>query len=50
MRTTVTIVHVSDTDTDDVWIDVTNDEGLPVSVVEALGICEQGKALLLEQG
>lgn len=50
MKTTVTIVHVQDDDTDDVWIDVVRDDGADVSVVEALGICVQGQHLLLEQG
>lgn len=45
MATTVTITHSNE----GVFIDATCDQGDDVSVIEALGICELGKALLIEQ-
>lgn len=50
MKTTVTIVRVTDGDTDDVWVDVTCEDDSDVDVVEVLGVIEMGKHLLLEQG
>lgn len=50
MKTTVTIVRTYDEDTDDVWIDVTCEEDRDADVVEALGIIELGKHLLIEMG
>ncbi len=49
MKTTVTIVRVHDEDTEDVWIDVTCDDDRDADVVEALGIIELGKALMIGQ-
>lgn len=45
MTTTVTITE----DNGDVYFDVTTDEDRDVSVTEAVGIIELGKALVIEQ-